>query len=116
MPTNEQIISDFEEAVWIAVDESTEAGYNPTGFRGMITTHGGVFNASKQLLVLNGFPQGLMTLWAKERLDLSIEAIILRKCFSSIFTKEQLNIAKRRLTDLDFFKKQSYITYISNHL
>jgi len=115
MPTNEQIITDFEGAVWVAIEESTKTGYNPTGFKGMITTHGGVYNASRQLLVLNGLSEGIIKLWEMNRLDLSIEAIILRRCFFQIFTNDQLDTARRRLTELGFFNEHSYKDYIKKY-
>lgn len=41
-------------------------------------------------------------LWEHNRLDLSTEAIILQKEFSALFTKEELDIAKNRLSEFGY--------------
>ena len=76
-------------------------GYNATRFLQMITEQGGLA-AAKQLLHAPGVSDGFTTLWEYQRLDLSVEAHILRDEFAALFTNEERRIAQRRLADYGY--------------
>lgn len=73
-----------------------EIGYRPTRFRLMVAEHGGV-EAVRRLLAASGTSEGFATLWAAQRLDLSVEAHALLPEFEQLFTDRERQEAKRRL-------------------
>lgn len=65
----------------------------------MLAEHGGPETARR--LIARRDPQaGLMTLWELGLLSDSMEAVMLRSKFKSLFTDEELAEAKQRLEDL----------------
>ena len=87
---------DFEERISQAIRDSIEHGYRPSGFVRMRKKYPTV-EAIKKLLHRPDDPRGFTRLLKMNRLDLSLEAIILEKEWRSLFTFEELEIAKRRL-------------------
>ena len=78
-----------------------ECGYNATRFLQMVTENGGL-NAAKSLLRTNAVSDGLVELWKNKRLDLTMEALILRSPWRSLFTNEELATGETRLRDLGY--------------
>lgn len=78
-----------------------ECGYRATRFLQVVAAHGGV-SAAKQLLHAPGYPEGLTKLWELGRLDLSMEALILKKPWDDLFTEEDRRVAHKRLRDLGY--------------
>lgn len=70
--------------------------YNATRFIQMVAEQGGV-GAARQLLHASSVSDGFTTLWLAKRLDLSVEAHVLRPEYSELFTAEERNIAQGRL-------------------
>ena len=75
-----------------------ETGYWAAYFLRAVKRHGGVV-AAKRLLATRGLSRGLVKLRQKNRLDLSMEALVLRPEYCSLFTDEERAIATRRLED-----------------
>ena len=73
-----------------------ELGYNATRFLQMISEQGGLA-AAKQLLWSDAPSEGFTTLWERGRLELTVEAHILRDEFASLFTDEDRERARTRL-------------------
>lgn len=93
---------EFEVAMrGIYVRARREAGYNATYFFRMLETLGGVTTARK-LLGSAHISDGFTSLWEASRLDLTVEALVLQKRFSSLFTDEELDVARRRLREFGF--------------
>ena len=63
--------------------------------------HGGVF-AAKQLLGISPVRSGLTELCEQGRLHMSVEALMLRERWRSLFSAEELKRARRRLNDLGY--------------
>ena len=82
-------------------EDATTFGYYPTYFLGMVQELGGVA-AAKQLLKGSDISDGLTRLWEEERLDISMEALILQEPWRSLFNDAELNRARRRLEDLGY--------------
>lgn len=61
-----------------------DLGYNATRFLQMISDHGGL-GAARQLLHAPAVSDGFTTLWEHHRLELSVEAHVLRDEFRSLF-------------------------------
>jgi hypothetical protein len=87
----------FHKAM-IEVYESAkrETGYNATRFLQMISEQGGVATA-RQLLHSPQVSDGFTALWERRRLDLAVEAVILRPEFDPLFSDEEREIARERL-------------------
>jgi hypothetical protein len=78
-----------------------ECGYNAIRFLEKVKAVGGV-TAAKQWLSKDTPQEGLFKLWELGRLDLSMEALVLRKQFRKLFTDEELTQARKRLHDLNY--------------
>ena len=78
-----------------------ECNYNATRFLGMVRQHGGL-RAAQKLLMSTELSQGLTTLWECGRLDLSVEAHVLKPEFDGLFTTEEKAIARSRLHDYGY--------------
>ena len=78
-----------------------ECNYNPTRFLQMVSERGGIETAHA-LLAGDSFSEGLTKLWEKKRLDLSLEALVLRDPWRQLFTEQELMTAERRLRELGY--------------
>ena len=98
----DKLESAFDEAMRnIYQSALSECRYRATRFLQMVEQYGGV-SAAKQLLHSPGHPEGLTKLWELRRLDLSMEALVLKDPWKTLFTEEDIRIARKRLKDLDF--------------
>ena len=87
---------EFHEEMLKLYDESTYLGFYPTIFLRMILDEGGLATA-RHLLKPTTTTYGLRRLRQEGRLDLSVEALVLREPWRSLFTERELDEAKRRL-------------------
>ena len=78
-----------------------EISYTPTRFNQMVAEHGGP-EAVRQLLTGRDASDGFTTLWEAERLEMSVEAMVLLPWYETLFTDEQRATARRRLVDHHF--------------
>ena len=82
-----------------AARECAKFAYYPQRFLQMIEERGGVATARK--LVLSGdIQKGLMRLKREGRLDLSMEAIMLKPKYRPLFTNEERKAAQWRLDEV----------------
>jgi hypothetical protein len=78
----------------------SECDYRPNYFLQMIKDRGALSTARA---LLSGQPsQGFVKLWELGRLDLSVEALVVREDWQSMFRGEELAIARKRLLDAGF--------------
>ena len=78
-----------------------EFDYNATYFLNMLYEHGGVETAHKLLgdqTIQNGFRK----LWDCERLDLTLECLVLNRRFARLFDEREPEEARRRLRNHDY--------------
>ena len=81
--------------------------YPPHYFADMLRQFGACRTA-KRLLGPTEDPQyGLFRLAECGRLDLSVEAIVLRQPYASLFDEVELNVARQRLTALGYAPERS---------
>lgn len=73
-----------------------ELGYNTTRFLQLISDNGGL-KAAKILISKKGGTYGFEVLWECNRLDLSVEALVLDEQYLELFTDAERNICKERL-------------------
>jgi hypothetical protein len=78
-----------------------EAGYNATRFLGMVTEMGGYATAFT-LIHAPAVSEGYTALWERERLDLTVEAVILQPEWRDLFSEVEREIARRRLADYGY--------------
>ena len=82
-----------------------EAGYNATRYLQMLQEYGGIETA-KILLHTTHVSDGYTALWERERLDLTVEALILQKKWHSLFSDQEREIAQKRLKQYNYEFKQ----------
>ena len=73
-----------------------ECGYNASRFLQMIGKQGG-WATAKQLISKPGGTDGFTTLWEHGRLDLSVEACVLKPEYQELFSAEERRMCKERL-------------------
>ncbi len=73
-----------------------EADYNATRFLSMLSEIGGLETA-RVLLHASSVSDGYVELWKRGRLDLAVEAVILRPEWDALFSVEERLIAQKRL-------------------
>jgi len=89
---------EFHRAVSICIGQY---GYRPSYFLQMLGNHGPV-DTTIRLVTASKFHEGFTRLWELRRLDLTVEAIILRNPYKQLFTKEVLDKARERLEQLGY--------------
>ncbi len=63
----------------------------------------GAVETAKRLLADHDIQTGLMRLWELHALDKSMEALVVQEHFRSLFCKDQIEEARRRLEELGYF-------------
>ena len=91
----------FHEAMIGITAETKESGYFPSHFIQMVAEQGGL-SAAKQLLSRGNPASGFVRLWEEQRLDLSVEALVLKEPWCALFADEELDVARRRLEELGY--------------
>lgn len=91
----------YKEMLNIYEQADIQCNYRATRFKQMVAENGGVITA-KKLISKNGGTEGFLRLWECNRLDLSIEALVLKDKYKELFTNEERRICKDRLKEYDF--------------
>jgi hypothetical protein len=78
-----------------------ECGYNAVRFLQMVSNEGGLQTARK-LLATAEPSEGFTELWINHRLDLTMENLVLKLKYRSLFTDQEIEIARERLTSYGF--------------
>ncbi len=100
MPTEAE--SQFNEAMLnIYRRAKAEADYNATRFLSMVVEHGGLETA-RYLLHAGTVSEGYTALWERKRLDLTVEAMVLRPEWGTLFSDVERRIAVNRLREYGY--------------
>lgn len=100
--SDEDLTAQFHRAmVGVYQRARDEANYNANYFIQMVSEKGGLATA-KQLLGAAQPSHGFTALWEAGRLDLSVEAVVLRPEYSNLFSRQELRTARRRLADYGY--------------
>jgi hypothetical protein len=84
----------------------SEAGYNAKRFLQMLHEHRGLQTA-RMLIHASTVSEGYTALWERQRLDLTVEAMILDNArWHPLFTADELAICGRRLSDYGYVKRR----------
>ncbi|HEY0411695.1 MAG TPA: hypothetical protein VGD66_00965 [Allosphingosinicella sp.] len=67
----------------------------------MLTKYGGI-DTARQLIRGAAATTGFQKLWENKRLDLSVEALILKAEWRGLFSAEEHRIARKRLRDYGY--------------
>lgn len=85
-----------QEMINIYTTAKKECGYNASRFLQLVSTKGGLA-AAKQLIGKPGGTEGFTTLWQHNRLDLSVEAHVLKPEYAELFSDEERKLCRDRL-------------------
>ncbi|MDP2730629.1 MAG: hypothetical protein Q8O55_09095 [Dehalococcoidales bacterium] len=78
-----------------------ECRYNATYFLRMLSNNGGIDTA--KILLSSGDPQyGFEKLWECGRLDLTVEALVIKPKYVSLFTEQEIKAAVKRLKEYGY--------------
>ena len=96
--------SEFHDAM-VAIYNSAKVDcrYNATRFLQMLSNKGAVQTA-RDLLSTDDVQYGFTELWECGRLDLTVEAHVLKPEFRGLFTEAELRRAYQRLEALGYYK------------
>jgi hypothetical protein len=83
---------------------ATKLGYTPTYFLQMVQSMGG-YKAAKQLIHAKNPQSGLTKLWELGRLDLSMEAHVIKPEYITLFTEDERRICAERLESFEYKQK-----------
>lgn len=98
MSVDGDLAAEFHSAMLLLYSRiKTEADYNASAFLRMVTEHGAV-GAAKRLLASTELSAGFTALHERGRLDLSVEAHVADPRFAPLFTEDELDRARHRLT------------------
>ncbi|WP_010247762.1 hypothetical protein [Acetivibrio cellulolyticus] len=78
-----------------------ELKYNAARFIQLVSAEGGI-KAAKKLISKSGGTYGFEVLWENKRLDLSVEALVLRPEYEALFTDEERETCKNRLIEFGY--------------
>jgi hypothetical protein len=103
MEPNEQLENAFDVAMYSIYRRAlNEAGYNAAIFHRMLLEHRGVETA-RRLINSRNISDGYTALWERNRLDLTVEALIYdNEKWHPLFTAKELAICRRRLLQYEY--------------
>ncbi len=104
MQDDRKLLAGFEQALRDVSDEARrlKPPFYATAFRGMLAEHGGKGTADRLLAAKtpsSGFTE--LFLRGKENLKLSLEYVVLKSPWRTLFTADQLAIARGRLLEVE---------------
>lgn len=85
-----------------ATKECKRLGY-PPNFLVQMIQESGPLRACQRILAKPDLSEGFGKLWEFHRLDLTIEAIVLKDEVAELFTDEERTVARKRLARADYF-------------
>ena len=100
------MVTDLEKAFHAAMldiykNAKRDIHYNATRFLSMVSAEGGLASA-QALIHADKVSDGYTKLWEHQRLDLSVEALILEERWTTLFTPEERAIAASRLKEYGY--------------
>lgn len=104
MASHEDELAFHQAMIRIYDTAKREANYTATRFLQMLSEQGGPATA-RLLLYAPTVSDGFTALWQAKRLDLSVEAHVLRSEFAGLFSAAERETARTRLQAYGFFEK-----------
>lgn len=90
-----------QDMMQIYIRAKKELGYNATRFFQLVREKGGLL-AAKQLIAKDGGTYGFEVLWENHRLDLTVEAHVIREEYKPLFSDEEIEMCKGRLKEFGY--------------
>lgn len=90
-----------QDMIEIYTKAKKECGYNASRFIQMIGAKGALA-AARQLISKPGGTDGFTTLWEHGRLDLSVEAHVLKPEYAELFTEDERKMCRERLAQFGY--------------
>lgn len=90
-----------EDMINIYNTAKKELGYNASRFKQLVAEKGGL-QAAKLLISKEGGTYGFEVLWESKRLDLSVEAHVLKPEYEELFTQQERDICRERLEQFGY--------------
>lgn len=78
-----------------------DIGYTAIRFMQLVSQKGGL-QAAKQLVAKEGGTYGFEVLWENKRLDLSVEALVLKPEYESLFSDDEKQLYNERLKEFGY--------------
>jgi len=91
----------FDQEMLDTYHRAARLGYRPTYFLRMVQEHGGLETAHR-LLGTDAPSEGLGRMWELGRLDISLEAIVLKPEYRPLFDEQERKIARERLAAMEY--------------
>jgi len=91
-----QLESEFTARLQDAIGQSRALGYPPNRFEQMLAEHG-AYALARKLVKSGELQDGLKAMAKLNRMDLTMESIMLEAKFRPLFTSQELSAAKWRL-------------------
>lgn len=91
----------FHKDMLSIYENARKIGYNATRFKQMVANEGG-YNVAKKFINNNNPSEGFTSLWELGRLDLTVESLVLRDEYKSLFTALERDIVQDRLEEYGF--------------
>ncbi|MDC9722506.1 MAG: hypothetical protein PSN34_06995 [Urechidicola sp.] len=95
MINKEFLKKEFEREIDILLIKTTKEVYRPNYFYKLSLNVGGHYQATK--ILIPKLSDGFTKLLEKERTDLSIEFIVIKPKYKSLFTDDEIKMCKRKL-------------------
>lgn len=96
------VLREFDRDMRAIYDRArTEAHYSASYFLNMLAELGGIATA-KRLLHAPAVSDGFAALWERNRLDLTVEALVIQPHYAELFTAEELSVARYRLDQFGY--------------
>lgn len=92
---------EFTKELFDNVAEMKQYGYNPTIYMRMISENGAV-NAAKKLVMQDVQSSGFATLIMINKLELSVEASVIKDKYKDLFTDAEIQNSIRKLKEADY--------------
>ena len=93
-PPPRELVGAFDQEMMQVYVRAKQAGYVATRFHQMLIEHGGVETARRLLPQMS---DGFTELWQRNRLDLTVEALVLQPRWASLFSENERRMARDRL-------------------
>lgn len=100
----EQLKSELSERYISTYNECKKFIYSPSAFLSMVVSDEDIVEVTRKLIHKEGGTTGFTTLFENQRLDLSVENIILEPKYRELFTHEDLQAAYDRLKLYEYSK------------
>jgi hypothetical protein len=102
--TMDDLKRELRERYISTYNECKKFGYSPRVFLDMIVSNEDIVEVTRRLIYKEGGTTGFTTLYNKNKMDLSVERIILEPRYKELFTAEDLRAAYNRLKEYNYPK------------